>query len=110
VSQARDAAVLACYPARSCNSSPAPEHAHIEQAVAHEPIPAMDSAGSFASNVQPRDRRARVGVNCHAAILVVQRGVNKDRLAGEIDAKPLELPDHGGELSGNGAWAVQEID
>jgi hypothetical protein len=110
VSQARDAAVLTCCTARSCNPSPAPEHANIEQAVAHEPIPAMDSTGSFASDIQPGDRRARVGADCHAAILVVQGGIDKDRLVGKIDAKSLELPDHGGELSGNGAWTVQEID
>ena len=54
----------------------------------------MKAARGLAGDKQVLDVAFRAGIDLHTTVLIVQRGVNQDRILADIDAESLELEHH----------------
>lgn len=86
------------------------EHDDIQQAVAHKPVPAMDAAHHLTGCKQIFNVRLAVGGDFYAAVLIVQGGIDQNRLLADVDAVLGKHPHHGGDALFNGPFAIFQLD
>ena len=81
----------------------------VQQTVAHQAVAAVDASDHLAGGKEVFHVGLAVRGDVQAAVLVVQRRIDKDRLPADVDAVLAEHPQHGGNALFNRALAVLQL-
>src|SRR3989454_11302308 len=79
-------------------ASPFPEHHEVQERVPHETVAPVQAAGGLAGHKEVAHAGLAVHVDLHAAVLVVECGIDQDRILRDVEPIALELADHRREV------------
>src|SRR4030042_3987487 len=93
-----------------CSACSYPKDKNIQRGVAYEPIPAMHPPFPLPGGEQTRHSSCPIDIDLDPAILIMQRGVDKHRLLGDINIVATELPNHSWQFPRNASLTANHID
>jgi len=97
--------------ARRCALPGSPsEYKDIEQGIAHQPVSAVDSAGSFTGDKEVGDAALGIVTYLDPAILIMLRRLNQNGVFGHVYIAALILPCHRGQVLLDRARPVLGLD
>ena len=91
-------------------TGPSAEDADVQERIAHQPVPAVDSSRDLSGGVEILHRRLALGIDRQAAVLVMLGREDQDGIYPHVDVEALELPEHRGEHLLDRPLAVELLD